>query len=152
MGEVPSRTPSLGEMLAQIVKGVSTPPTACGLPSKPFSFSLPPGPVARDAVGRRPYSELELDLFWSAAKQVPPLSPELWRLDFAGRLMFRRDYGDRKSPFGWEVDHEVPVQFGGNDFFWNLRAVNWRTNLDRNGRNLLGWLMNLGEILSPSLK
>lgn len=66
-------------------------------------------------------------------------------IDCDGRTIRLRDYGNRLSEFGWEVDHITPKALGGTDAPNNLRARHWRGNSSAGG--ILGGLMNLGRNL-----
>lgn len=66
-----------------------------------------------------------------------------YALDCDGRKICFRDYGNRFSEYGWEVDHITPKAMGGTDAPYNLRARHWRGNASAGG--LLGGLINVGR-------
>jgi hypothetical protein len=49
-----------------------------------------------------------------------------FRKDRLGNLVRYADYGNRKSPFGWELDYIVPRSVGGGTDPENLQALHWR--------------------------
>ena len=77
------------------------------------------------------WTEYDLLLIWQKGDPIPGFADTEWRVDYAGNYMRMRDYGDRNSVYGWEVDHILPVRDGGTDDLWNLRPVNWKTNVAR---------------------
>ena len=55
----------------------------------------------------------------------------MFRKDKYGALMKRSEYGNRESPYGWEIDHIVPESKGGGSDMDNLRPLNWETKVRR---------------------
>ncbi len=49
-----------------------------------------------------------------------------FRKDKLGNMVRYADYGNRKSPFGWELDQIVPKSVGGTSDADNLQALHWR--------------------------
>ena len=66
--------------------------------------------------------------------------PDSVRRDAFGSYILWSDYGNRLSPWGWEIDHTVPAALGGGDGLSNLRALHWRNNA------------SLGGLLSAALR
>jgi hypothetical protein len=66
---------------------------------------------------------------WSKGRTLPQYDSRCWRVDDYGYLIRLDDYGNRNSPYGWEIDHIVP---DGPDYFFNLRPLNWIVNVKRN--------------------
>lgn len=58
-----------------------------------------------------------------------------FRLDIYDRWMKYSEYGNMKSEFGWHIDHILARQDGGVDSLMNFRALNWRSNIGRNGHS-----------------
>lgn len=56
-----------------------------------------------------------------------------FRLDIYDRWMKYSEFGNRKSEYGWEIDHALARRDGGTDSITNFRALNWRSNVARNG-------------------
>ena len=48
--------------------------------------------------------------------------------DRCGAILHFKEYGNRHSPFGLEIDHVVPVSKGGGDELSNLQALHWENN------------------------
>lgn len=65
---------------------------------------------------------------WSKGTVVPGYDPGLHRKDICGALLAWRDYGNRKSDYGWEVDHIQAVANGGSNVLSNLRPLHWKNN------------------------
>lgn len=72
------------------------------------------------------------DLIWSKAYTIPGHSPSEWRKDECGAWIHYSDYGDRESPFGWEIDHISPE---GPTVLFNLRPLNWKNNTQKRGKS-----------------
>jgi hypothetical protein len=65
------------------------------------------------------------------------------RRDDWGTLIREKDYGNRDSQYGWEIDHIVEKHKGGSDEIYNLRPLHWRNNLARNKKQNLSSLADL---------
>ena len=69
----------------------------------------------------------------SWAKLPPhPTIPDA-KIDCDGWIIFWNEHG-KHSPFGWQVDHIIPVALGGTDDTSNLRARHWYGNQSAGGR------------------
>jgi hypothetical protein len=60
--------------------------------------------------------------------------------DCNGLWVNRSAYGDKNSPFGWELDHIVPKALGGSDDVSNLRPRHCSGN--RSAGAILGNALN----------
>ena len=54
-----------------------------------------------------------------------------FRKDRLGNMVRYGDYGNRKSPFGWELDFIEPKSVGGSTDSANLQALHWRATAAR---------------------
>ena len=79
------------------------------------------------------YTEQELSKIWQKGKLIRNYDPRIWRRDDYGSCMKKSQHGDRKSKYGWEVDHIKSVADGGTDDLLNLRPLQWKNNVRRNG-------------------
>ena len=50
-----------------------------------------------------------------------------FRKDVLGNLLRYADFGNRHSPFGWELDFIVSRNVGGSTDPDNLQALHWKT-------------------------
>ena len=62
---------------------------------------------------------------WRKGHIDQEFNPEEWLRDDFNNLMCRIAYGDIASPFGWQIDHIVPVALGGANELSNLRPLWW---------------------------
>jgi 5-methylcytosine-specific restriction endonuclease McrA len=85
----------------------------------------------------RTWSDLIKNAVWEKGQAIPEYPPEIWRLDKYASLMKRTDFGDRKSKYGWEIDHIKPVLHGGSDSIDNLQPLHWKNNAEKG--DLLSW-------------
>ena len=77
-----------------------------------------------------------LDYLWGRAFPVEGYNQDRYRHDACGAWIERDKYGDRTSPYGWEIDHIYPqsllkerkVEQNEIDNRGNLRALNWQNN------------------------
>jgi len=70
---------------------------------------------------------------WVKGYEIPGYLATEWRRDDFGNTIRFRDYGDRSSEFGWEIDHITPVALGGSDGIMNLRPLHYRANASLGG-------------------
>jgi len=70
---------------------------------------------------------------WNKGKIVSGNDPGKWRKDDCNAWIGRSNYGDRKSNYGWEIDHISP---GGSDNISNLRPLQWQNNVDKSDGRL----------------
>lgn len=70
---------------------------------------------------------------WEKGHVVQGNDPARWRKDDCGAWIGRAEYGDRKSQYGWEIDHISP---GGSDALGNLRTLQWKNNTDKSDGRL----------------
>lgn len=85
------------------------------------------------------FTEEQLDEIWRKGLIDPRFDPNVIRKDACGAWMIRGRYDERKSPFGWEVDHiypesklkeqNVPQELIDN--MVNLRPLNWKNNVSK---------------------
>ena len=71
------------------------------------------------------YSEGIIQRVWEKGVFVHYYSPRDWRKDDCGAWIGGRYYEDRKSPYGWEIDHIKPESQGGTDELLNMRPLQW---------------------------
>ncbi|MCU0625465.1 MAG: HNH endonuclease [Gemmatimonadaceae bacterium] len=115
-------------MLEPSERGVvsQTPPESPALPAqaaRPGDARLP-GTMASG----EPFPDRIVDAVWERAAEIPGFDPQLWRLDARNEAICRFDHGVTGTPFGWEIDHVVPVSLGGTDALANLQALRIATN------------------------
>ncbi|MEX0828180.1 MAG: HNH endonuclease signature motif containing protein [Haliea sp.] len=70
---------------------------------------------------------------WQKASPVIGYDPSQVRRDALGWYIVWSEYGNRKSDYGWEIDHHIPTILGGGDGVANLRALHWRNNASMGG-------------------
>ncbi len=60
--------------------------------------------------------------------------PNEWCKDACGAWIGWAYYGDRKSPYGWEIDHIDP---NGGDGIANLQPLQWENNVAKSDSHRL---------------
>lgn len=68
---------------------------------------------------------------WTKAEAAEGHPEDIWRKDIKGRIMNFQEFGNRKSKYGWEIDHIRPVVEGGDDNINNLQPLHWQTNEEK---------------------
>ncbi len=79
------------------------------------------------------WTDEEIQKVWEKGQKVTGNDPNLWRKDECSAWMSRKEYGNRKSDYGWEIDHISP---GGSDSLSNLRPLQWENNNDKSDGRL----------------
>jgi hypothetical protein len=79
-------------------------------------------------------------LVWLNGTPEPFLDQFEWCRDEFGNLIRFSDYGNRQSPYGWEIDHRQPEALGGSDLLTNLRPLHHRANSTMGG--ILGGILS----------
>lgn len=57
-----------------------------------------------------------------------------FRKDCLGNLVRYADFGNRHSPFGWELEYIVPIRLGGSTDPTNLQALHWKARAASSAR------------------
>lgn len=70
---------------------------------------------------------------WRKGKVVAGVDSTKWRKDACSAWIGRKEYGNRSSSFGWEIDHISP---GGADILSNLRPLQWENNVSKSDGRL----------------
>jgi len=73
---------------------------------------------------------------WNKAQVVANNDPNAWRGDECGAWINWKEYGNRDSQYGWEVDHITSKDHGGTDANSNLRALQWQNNASKGAGRL----------------
>ncbi len=75
------------------------------------------------------------DLKRACWARTSPISgqPSAWefRKDCLGNMVRYADFGNRHSPFGWEIDYVVPRSQGGSTDAHNLQTLHWKATAAR---------------------
>lgn len=79
------------------------------------------------------FSTETIQAVWQKGHVASNNDPTLWRKDDCGAWIARNEYGNRKSSYGWEVDHISP---GGSDAIGNLRPLQWENNVAKSDGRL----------------
>jgi len=86
--------------------------------------------IRRETVGS---SDDIVQKVWEKGRIVPGNDPNVWRQDECEAWIGRKEYGNRNSQYGWEIDHITP---GGSDLLFNLRPLQWENNVDKSSGRL----------------
>lgn len=79
------------------------------------------------------WSDDMIQQVWEKGHTVAGNDPAVYRQDDCKAWIGRKEYGNRNSPYGWEIDHISP---GGSDTLSNLRPLQWENNVDKSDGRL----------------
>lgn len=74
------------------------------------------------------FDEPTIEMVWK--KATKDWSFHFYRKDRCGSTMARHEYG-KKTQYGWEIDHIIPVSEGGTDDLDNLQPLHWENNASK---------------------
>ncbi|MEI6659886.1 MAG: HNH endonuclease signature motif containing protein [bacterium] len=83
------------------------------------------------------YDHRTLSTIWSKGIVVAGYDMNVFRKDLCGAWISWREYGNRDSDNGWEVDHVFPESKGGSDLISNLRPLHWKNNARKSDGSLV---------------
>lgn len=83
------------------------------------------------------YTETMIQSVWNKGITVPTYDPSNYRKDKCGAWMDRNKYGNRKSKYGWEIDHIIPDSQNGSDELNNLQPLQWENNAKKGDSQIL---------------
>ena len=76
------------------------------------------------------FSDRIIDAVWEKANIVEGYNPDIWRQDFA-KAWIRKDLYGAKHPFGWVIDHVLPISQNGTNDIQNLKPLQWQNNCQK---------------------
>lgn len=82
--------------------------------------------------------QLKKDI-WEKGTKVPHYDPDKYRKDACGAWISWDRYGDKHSPYGWQIDHIYPesklqlrrIDQKSIDDINNLRPLHWQNNASK---------------------
>lgn len=74
------------------------------------------------------YTEDVIWQVWAKAAVIGANDPTLWRKDEYGAWIFRSDYENKDSEYGWVIDY-IKEALRDTDAITNLRPLHWLNSL-----------------------
>ena len=90
------------------------------------------------------FTEQQIQAVWEKGITVINYDPHTWRKDQCGAWIYRSNYGNHNSSFGWEIDHQILQDNGGDDNIDNLRPLQWENNTTRSSDPLRCVVTSMG--------
>ncbi len=75
-----------------------------------------------------PFEETTINAVWEKARKE--FGFYFYRRDICEAVIAKHEYGKR-TKYGWEIDHIVPVSAGGTDDIDNLQPLHWENNVSK---------------------
>ncbi|MEZ5327115.1 MAG: hypothetical protein R3F19_18865 [Verrucomicrobiales bacterium] len=75
-----------------------------------------------------PFDQDTVRRVWIFAQEIPGNDAELWRKDAFGAWIYRLDYGNRHSSFGWHIAEDSGNPESG---LASLRPLQWQNYIDQ---------------------
>ena len=83
----------------------------------------------------KPFDDATMNAVWE--KALKEFGFYFYRRDVCGTVIAKHEYG-KKTRYGWEIDHIIPVSMNGTDDLDNLQALHWENNFAK-GDNYPVW-------------
>lgn len=83
------------------------------------------------------WTEEDIQAVWDKGSLTSGNDKDVWRKDQCGAWINRKQYGNRNSLYGWEIDHIKTVSKDGTDVLGNLRPLQWENNASRGDGRLV---------------
>lgn len=77
---------------------------------------------------KKVFSQDIINQVWAKGIIIPGIDPNYVRKDICGATIFKSEYGNIDSKYGWEVDHIKPTSNHGTDDLFNLQPLQWENN------------------------
>ncbi|MDC9722913.1 MAG: HNH endonuclease signature motif containing protein [Urechidicola sp.] len=91
------------------------------------------------------FTDEKIQQVWEKGTTVAGYNPNEYRKDQCGAWMTRNQYGNRKSKYGWEIDHITVQSKGGGHELSNLRPLQWENNMAKSDGNLVCVVTSKGD-------